>query len=223
MTERTQPESIDLSDAFEHDGEEPELADEEEPTEVDSAPETRDKILPPSDLGDNAHQVVTALLGHQQDLVAELRSVYDQLEQVRQVEYAALESRVQDAEATVSAAPSSGELQELLNLLENISSSLKEQEEKQSDFDLALREAGESYAAQLAERDARIAAQNARVDQLEMAISAAVESAESAHEKLGVLAKETESSLIHRVGERVSPAAQQARNALNTIRSRFRR
>ncbi|NDK30726.1 hypothetical protein [Nesterenkonia haasae] len=223
MTENSRPESVDLSDAFEHDGVEPELADGEETASVDSQDGVSDGILPPSDLGDNAHQVVTALLGHQQDLVMELRSVYDQLEQVRQVEYAALEARVQDAEATVSAAPSSGELQELLDLLENISSSLRDQEEKQSNFDQALRDAGDSYAAQLAERDARIAAQNARIDQLEIAIAAAAESADSAHEQLGVLAKETESSLLHRVGERVSPAAQQARNALNSIRGRFRR
>jgi chromosome segregation ATPase len=229
MTENTQPESLDLADAFEHDSDEPELAAADgAPTngapEGDSAEATTDdEILPPSDLGDNAHQVVTALLGHQQDLVAELRSVYEQLEQVRQVEYAALESRVQDAEATVSAAPSSSELQELLTLLESVSSSLKEQEDRQSGFEQALREAESAYATQLAERDARIAAQNARIDQLEIAITAAAESGDSAHEKLDVLAKETESSLLHRMGERVSPAAQQARNALNTIRGRFRR
>lgn len=231
MSNSTQPENVDLSEDFEHHSEDDELAELEKAAESQPADEpaegpaddTTEEILAPSDIGDNAHQVVTALLGHQQDLVAELRSVYEQLEHVRQVEYTALESRVQEAEATVAAAPSSSELTELLNVLDNVSASLQEQEQRQSGFDEALREAQNSFAVQLAERDAQLAAQQARIDQLEGAITAAAESADSAHEKLEVLAKETESSLIHRVSERVSPAAQQARHALHTIRGRFRR
>lgn len=76
---------------------------------------------------------------------------------------------------------------------------------------------------QLAERDARISAQNARIAELETTVTAAADSAETAHQKLQVLAEETESSLIHRVSERVSPAARQARTALNSIARRLRR
>ena len=107
--------------------------------------------------------------------------------------------------------------------MEGVSGSLKEQEDTQTALEQRLRESTESWGSQLAERDARISAQNARIDQLELAVAAAVDSADSAHEKLEVLAKETESSLIHRVGERVSPAAQQARHTLNSLRRRFRR
>lgn len=201
---------------------EPEAADPTQEQEPDDAG-IEEEILPPEDIGTNAQQVVSALLGHQRDLVAELHSVYERLEQVRAVDYSALESRVTEAEATVSAAPSAAELHELLGLLEDVSSSLQDQQAKQAELEQSLKEAAESLAMQLAERDARIAAQNARIEQLESAIIAAAESADSAHEKFEALAKEVESSLIHRVGERVSPAAQQARNALHSLRSRFRR
>ncbi|WP_150459960.1 hypothetical protein [Nesterenkonia ebinurensis] len=194
-----------------------------DPEFEDLLDEADQQIEPPSDIGENAQQVVTALLGHQQDLVAELRSVYERLEQVREVDYAALEDRVNQAEAVVEAAPSTAELEELVGLLEGVSGSLQEHESKQAELEQNLRETAEHQAAQLAERDARIAAQNARIEELEAAITAAAESAESAHEKLQVLAKETNSSLIHRVGERVSPAAQQAKSALSNIRNRFRR
>ncbi len=194
-----------------------------DPEFEDLLDEEDQQIDPPTDIGENAQQVVTALLGHQQDLVAELRSVYERLEQVREVDYAALEGRVKQAESVVEAAPSAAELQELIGLLEGMSGTLKEHENKQAELEQQLRDAREHHATQLAERDARIAAQNARIEELEAGITAAAESAESAHDKLQVLAQETNSSLIHRMGERVSPAAQQARNALSNIRRRFRR
>lgn len=181
------------------------------------------EILPPEDIGSNAQEVVSALLGHQRDLVAELHSVYERLEQVREVDYAALQTRVSTAEETVAAAPTSAELHELLGILDSISSTLQDEQAKQAELEQSLKQAEESQHAQLAERDARISAQNARIEQLESAIIAAAESADSAHEKLETMAHEVQSSLIHRVGERVSPAAQQARNALSIIRSRFRR
>lgn len=236
MTEQTQPQPEDLplpesddelewdSDTPDSDTPDPEQPEPEHREPKDDGEPTQDEeILPPEDIGTNAQQVVSALLGHQRDLVAELHSVYQRLEEVRTVDYAALESRVTEAEAVVSAAATGSELQELLDLLDSVSSSLQEQQAKQTDAEQSLKDSAESHAAQLAERDARIAAQNARIEQLESAIVAAAESADSAHEKFESLAHEIESSLIHRVGERVSPAAQQARNALHNIRSRFRR
>lgn len=204
---------------------EPEAAAEPEGSDLeDSEPEDAEtEILPPEDIGSNAQEVVTALLGHQRDLVTELHSVYERLEQVREVDYAALQARVTSAEQTVAAAPTSAELQELLGILDSVSASMQEEQAKQTELEQTLKRVEEAQQAQLAERDARISAQNARIEQLESAIVAAAESADSAHEKVETVAREVQSSLIHRVGERVSPAAQQARNALNTIRSRFRR
>lgn len=197
--------------------------DESEDDDVVVEDEEPEEIVAPTDIGTNAQQVVTALLGHQQDLVAELRSVYNRLEEVREVDYAALQERVTAAESTVAATPTTAELEQLVNLLEEISGSLKDQETKQAELEAQLKEATEQRAAQLAERDARISAQNARIEELESAITAAAESADSAHERLEALAQETGSSVIHRVQDRVSPAAQQAKNALNNIRRRFKR
>lgn len=200
------------------------LPSDDLPEDTDAAEESAlQEIAPSSDLGDNAQQVVSALLGHQQDLVAELHSVYQRLEQVREVDYAALESRVQHAEAVVASAPSASDLEQLLSMLEEVSASLKDREAAEDRLGSQLRETAEKLSAQLAERDARIAAQNARIEQLESAITAAAESADAAHDKLQVLAEETGSSLIHRVSERVSPAAQQARRALSNVTRRIRR
>lgn len=182
------------------------------------------EIAASADLGENAHQVVTALLGHQQDLVAELRSVYERLEQVREVDYARLENRVADAEHVVSGGGDVSALVErLTERVDDLTAAANDQSAHTSRLTQQLSEAKESLSAQLADRDARIAAQNARIAELESAITAAAESAEASHQKLQVLAEETESSLIHRVSERVSPAAQQARNALNNIARRLRR
>lgn len=212
---------LDSEDDLAWNAEQPARPSESAGTEAET--EDEEEILPAEDIGTNAQQVVSALLGHQRDLVAELRSVYERLEQVREVDHSALEARIAAAEQQVSAAPSSSELQELLGLLEGISATLEDQQAKQTDLEQSLKEAGESHAAQLAERDARIAAQNARIEQVESALVAAAESADSAHQKFEELAQEVQSSLIHRVGERVSPAAQQARNALSNIRRRFRK
>ncbi|WP_300343085.1 hypothetical protein [Nesterenkonia sp.] len=178
----------------------------------------------PTDLGENAHEVVTALLGHQKDLVAELRSAYERLEQVREVEQAELESRIVQLESRASETDQlHAQLQELSSRTAALEAALAEQSRTPEQLKAEICQVKESAAAQLAERDARIAAQNARIEELENAISAAAASAESAHEKLQVLAEETESSLLHRVSERVSPAAAQARNALGTLAKRLRR
>ena len=81
---------------------EPQDDDDLPPSADDPEPQEPQEIAASEDLGENAHQVVTALLGHQQDLVAELRGVYQRLEQVREVDYARLENRVIDTESIVS-------------------------------------------------------------------------------------------------------------------------
>lgn len=182
------------------------------------------QIAPSADLGENAHQVVTALLGHQQDLVAELRSVYERLEQVREVDYAHLQARVEDAEHVVSGGEDiAAQVQRLTERVDELTAVAVEQAERQVRAGEELGEGQERSSTQLAERDARISAQNARIAELENAITAAADSAESAHHKLQVLAEETESSLIHRVSERVSPAARQAKSTLTSITRRLRR
>ena len=195
-----------------------EHTDPTEPAE-DSA-----EITAPEDLGENAHQVVTALLGHQQDLVAELRSVYERLEQVREVDYARLQARVEDAEHVVSGGEDiAAQVERLAERVDELTAVVTEQAERQVRAGKDLGEGQERNSTQLAERDARISAQNARIAELETAVTDAADSAESAHHKLQVLAEETESSLVHRVSERVSPAARQARSALSNIARRLRR
>lgn len=196
--------------------EEPQVSteDAEESEEIDASP----------DLGENAHQVVTALLGHQQDLIAELRSVYERLEEVREVDYAKLESRVAEAETAVSGGQDvDSRLEGLTERVEHLTAAINEQFEQHDQLTAQLNQVSQAAAAQLAERDARISAQNTRIGELEAAVTASAEAAEAAHEKLDVLAEETQSRLLHRVSERVSPAAQQARSALNNIARRIRR
>lgn len=174
-----------------------------------------------SELGTNAQQVISALLGHQQDLVAELRSVYERLDHVRAVEYAQLEDRVNQVESQASG--DGGTLTQMAAQVQELTEAVQKQSDHTIQLAGRLEQNTERHAAQLAERDARIGAQNARIDELELAITAAAESSNSAHEKLQVLAEETQSSLIHRVSERVSPAAQQARSAVGNIARRLRR
>lgn len=190
----------------------------------DETVEESTEISASEDIGQNAHQVVTALLGHQQDLVAELRSVYERLEQVREVDYARLQSRVEDAEHVVSGGEDfAAQVERLTERVDELFAVVAEQAQHQVRTGEELGQGQERSSMQLAERDARISAQNARIAELETTVTAAADSAETAHQKLQVLAKETESSLIHRVSERVSPAARQARTALNSIARRLRR
>ena len=182
------------------------------------------EITAPADLSENAHQIVTALLGHQQDLVVELRSVYDRLEQVREVDYVQLESRVAEAEHLVSGGEDvAARVERLTERVDDLTAAANDQSAHASRLNQQLSEAREAFSAQLAERDARIAAQNARIAELQSALSAAADSADAAHQKLQVLAEETESRLLHRVSERVTPAARQARSTLRNFFRRLRR
>lgn len=197
------------------------MTEHTDPTETT---EDSPQITASDDLGENAHQVVTALLGHQQDLIAELHSVYERLEQVREVDYARLQARVEDAEHVVSGGEDiAAQVERLTERVDELFAVVAEQAERQVRAGEELGEGQERSSTQLAERDARISAQNARIAELETAVTAASDSAESAHHKLQVLAEETESSLIHRVSERVSPAARHARTALSSIARRLRR
>lgn len=195
-------------------------------------PDTDDEALTqhhhPEDLGENAHHVVTALLGHQQDLVYELRSVYDRLEQVRTVDHAALEQRLAEAESVIArnaehTSDAEQQIHALSQQVDQLATTVAEHSQTTQAVTEQLREATDRYSAQLAERDARISAQNAKIDELEAAVTAAVESSTEAHQKVQVLAEETGSSLTHRISERVSPAAQQAKSALGNIAKRLRR
>lgn len=182
------------------------------------------EITAPADLSENAHQIVTALLGHQQDLVVELRSVYDRLEHVREVDYVQLESRVAEAEHLVSGGEDvAARVERLTERVDDLTAAANDQSAHASRLNQQLSEAREAFSAQLAERDARIAAQNARITELQSALSATADSADAAHQKLQVLAEETESRLLHRVSERVTPAARQARSTLRNFFRRVRR
>lgn len=215
------PEDLDAEAGLHADsGFDAEAAPDAEADEQDDAAE----IIASEDLGQNAHEVVTALLGHQQDLVVELRGVYERLEQVREIDYVRLEERLAAAEsAAYPREQTTRRLDQLSEQVQNLSAATETQAERIAELRGSDQQAHEGLTAQLAERDARISAQNARIAELESAVHAAAESADSAHEKLQVLAEETQSSLINRVSERLSPAAQQAKRALGNIARRLRR
>ncbi|WP_258933322.1 hypothetical protein [Nesterenkonia pannonica] len=71
--------------------------DEASSEDASSSTLTEADATPPEDLGKNAHDVVVSLIAHQRDLIIELRSVYDRLDEVRSVEFRDLEERVRSA------------------------------------------------------------------------------------------------------------------------------
>ena len=179
------------------------------------------EIAAPEDLGENAHQVVLALLRHQRDLVLELQEVYSRLEQVREVEYAQLRTEVDEALHSVADLPE--RLTQLQGRTDALTASVAEHSALSADQNARISASTADQRVQLAERDARIAALTARLDELEKSAHQTARFAEEAHELLEVLAQETGSSLLHRVTERVSPAAQQAKTTFSKVARRLRR
>ncbi|MCT1606096.1 hypothetical protein M3B43_01910 [Nesterenkonia massiliensis] len=195
--------------------------DAAELAESEPAENEPEEIAAPEDLGENAHQVVLALLRHQRDLVLELQEVYSRLEQVREVEYAQLRTEVDEALQSVA------DLPERLTLLQErtdaLTASVEEHSALSADQNARISASTADQRVQLAERDARIAALTARLDELEKSAQQTASSVQEAHELLEVLAQETDSSLLHRVTERVSPAAQQAKTTFSKVARRLRR
>lgn len=190
-------------------------------TDSDLAESEPAEIEAPEDLGENAHQVVLALLRHQRDLVLELQEVYSRLEQVREVEYAQLRTEVDEALHSVADVPE--RLTQLQGRTDALAASVEELTALSTDQNARISASTEDQRVQLAERDARIAALTARLDELDKSAQQTASSVQEAHELLEVLAQETDSSLLHRVTERVSPAAQQAKTTFSKVARRLRR
>ncbi|GAB3843686.1 hypothetical protein [Nesterenkonia populi] len=168
----------------------------------------------PEDLGENAHDVVVSLLHHQQDLMVELRTAYDRLDEVREVEFRQLETRVQSAV---------GELREVPGRLAAMRSDLESTAHRVDEHGNLCSEKVEELSASAADLRARLETRERQVDEL-ASIAAqlqsrleevAAESAE-AHRRLEVLAQETNSSLLSTLPGR-------ARTAAHKVSRRFKR
>lgn len=192
--------------------------DHEAETAEASAEERTDAVeaeaAPYEDLGENAHDVVVSLLNHQQDLIVELRTVYDRLDEVREVEFRQLESRV---ESTI------GELQEAPSQLAALRGDLESTAQRVQELgDLGHAKAQESAAA-VSELQERLASREAQIDELSRTVErlsarldeTAAEAAE-AHRRLEVIAQETNSSLLSALPGR-------AKSSLEKVSRRFRR
>ncbi|WP_156837291.1 hypothetical protein [Nesterenkonia alba] len=200
---QAQPAEADLTAP---DGGEPESA---EPSTIAAGDPDSPAVSP--DLGENAHQVVQALLGQQKDLVVELRSVYDRLDEVRAVEIKQLETRVDEALSEMTEVPQ--RLETLQQRLETLEAAVREQEQL---AEQQQREHSEAVSGQLAERDARIGALVARIDQLEDKLGQVAEATDSAHTKLDIIAEETNSSVLRTIPSK-------ARNTFSKVSKRFKR
>lgn len=181
-------------------------------------------LQPPADLGDNAHQVVTALLGHQEDLMQELRSIYDRLEQVRTVEYRQLHQRVEAAESTVTHYTDQSEaLSSLRPQVDSLVENAAGFHERLHGVEQQLAElAGDQRRTETGLRET-IDAQQTQIQELTSALKDLQESQTETQRAVELVAEETGTRLIDRVSERVGPAAHQARQRVGQLARRLKR